>query len=128
MKKYVFIQSDRNINVTSGLDVKNITNPSLAVKDNMKVKALWPQTTVMLLQGKHLYPIVVSTFKSVQSLKEQGFVSIDGYTNDLPEDSKDKTRILELNKKLRSLTDKLLEKEEQEKSEKQVKKETKAKD
>lgn len=116
MKKYVFIQAEKAINVTSGLDLENVTNPSLPVKDNMKIKPLWPTTTVMLLEGKHIYPSIVAEFKTVKSLEKQGFLTIGKDTDELPEE--DRQRVIEIERRLRKLT----EKKEAKKTTKTVKK------
>lgn len=100
MKKYVFIQSDRTINVTSGLEIKDITNPSLPIKDNLKVKPLWPKTTVQILQGRHLYPSIVANFNTVKTLINNKVLTIGEFTNDITEDYE---RIAKLDKQLKSL-------------------------
>lgn len=100
--KYVFIQSTKTINVTTGLQLQNKTNPNLPVKDNFKIKPVWPSMIVQLLEGRHLYPAIVATFKSVKSLKDAKIVTIGEYVDEIPE-TENSIRIKGIEKKLRPL-------------------------
>jgi len=127
--KYVFIHSTRTVNVTTGLQFQNKTNPNLNVKDNFKIKPVWPTMIVQLLEGRHLYPSIVADFNSVKSLKEAGIVSIAEGTDEIPADE-NLSRIKDIEKKLRSLIlakqaeeDKKIEEAKQEETE--IKKEKK---
>ena len=94
--KYVFIHSNRTINVTSGLQFVNKTNNNLRIENNYKIKPVWPTMIVRLLEGRHLYPAIVATFKSVESLKKAKIVSIAEYVDEIPETISGKTRRVEI--------------------------------
>lgn len=121
--KYVFIHSNRTINVTTGLQFVNKTNNNLRVENNYKIKPVWPTMIVRLLEGRHLYPAIVANFKSVESLKKAKIISIAEYVDEIPADE-DVARIKEIEKRLRPLINEM----ENEKAKKEEKKTNKKKD
>ena len=68
MKAYVKISSTININVTSGLQHKDVTNPDAHVADRLKINALWPKMTIPILAGVHWYPAEITEWNTVKNL------------------------------------------------------------
>lgn len=79
--KYVRIQSTMTINVTAGLQAKDVTNPDAHVPDRLKVQPLWPKTTVLIKEGAHMYPAEITTWRTVKALEAKGILTIGAYSD-----------------------------------------------
>lgn len=82
-KKYVRIQSERPIQVTCGLQNKDVTNPDAHVADRLKISPSWPRCSVMILKGAHLYPSEIVEWPTVQALVKDKIITIGEYTDEL---------------------------------------------
>ena len=76
MAKMVKIHSTVTINVTTGLQNKDVTNPDAHVPDRLKISAEWPRHTVLIREGQHLYPVEIKTWNTVKALAEDKILTI----------------------------------------------------
>ena len=86
MKAYVKIQSSTTINVTAGLQCKNVTNPDAHVPDRLKVNPSWPKCTVLIREGVHWYPSEITEWPTVKALANDKILTI-GEDSDKPVDN-----------------------------------------
>lgn len=86
-KKYVKIQSDITIKVTSGLQFSDYTDVNQPVPNRKNVKPRWTKGAVLIKKGQHMYPAVVATWKSVKALEECGKLSVAGYSDTADEET-----------------------------------------
>ena len=100
-KKFVKIQSDITIKVTSGLQFSDYTDVSQPVPNRKNVKPRWTKGTVLIKKGQHWYPAVIATWKTVKSLEECGKLSIGGYSETADEETEKLAE--ELNKGLQEI-------------------------
>lgn len=84
MVKMVQIHSTTTINVTTGLQHKDVTNPDAHVADRLKVSAEWPRHTVLIREGQHLYPAEIKDWNTVKALANDKIITI-GSVIDLDE-------------------------------------------
>ena len=82
MKKYVQIQSSININVTAGLNMKNMTKADSDIPNRLTVKPTWPKLTVLIKQGNALYPSQIVEWNTVKSLVRNKLITIGIETDD----------------------------------------------
>lgn len=85
MKAYVKISSTININVTSGLQHKDVTNPDAHVADRLKINALWPKMTIPILQGVHWYPAEITEWNTVKRLVKDKVLTIGEFSDEVQE-------------------------------------------
>lgn len=85
MAKMIEIHSNVTINVTAGLQNKDVTNPDAHVADRLKVNPEWPRHTVLIRQGQHRYPEYIKEWPSVKQLAADKILTI-GQTEDVPDD------------------------------------------
>ena len=76
MAKMVKIHSTVTINVTTGLQNKDVTNPDAHVPDRLKISAEWPRHTVLIREGQHLYPVEIKAWNTVKALAEDKILTI----------------------------------------------------
>lgn len=76
MNDLVRIQSTKTINVTSGLQHKNLTNPDAHVPDRLKVSPEWPKCTVLIHQGVGEYPAEIINWPTVQALMRKNILTV----------------------------------------------------
>lgn len=76
MAKMVKIHSTMTINVTAGLQNKDVTNPDAHVADRLKVSAEWPRHTVLIREGQHLYPAEIKNWNTVKALANDKILTI----------------------------------------------------
>ena len=76
MAKMVKIHSTVTINVTAGLQNKDVTNPDAHVPDRLKVSAEWPRHTVLIREGQHLYPAEIKSWNTVKALANDKILTI----------------------------------------------------
>lgn len=85
-KKYVRIHSKRTIQVTSGLQHNDVTNPDAHVPDRLKVSPSWPKCLVIISQGSHLYPSEIVDWPTVKALAKDKILTIGEFTDTLDEE------------------------------------------
>lgn len=119
MKAYVKISSTLNINVTCGLQHKDVTNPDAHVADRLKINALWPKMTIPILAGVHWYPAEITEWNTVKRLVKDKVLTIGEFSDEVEE-----LQCKELKEKLNRALSKF-QKEVQLKEEDPVKKTTK---
>ena len=83
MKKYVKIQSSKNINVMGGLFSQNFTKLDSDIKDRLKVAPKWSDTVVMIQQGTFWYPSFICEWPTVKSLEKSGIITFGGYADEI---------------------------------------------
>lgn len=76
MAKFVQIQSDVTIRVTTGLQNKDVTNPDAHVPDRLKVNPEWPKYQVLIRKGAHRYPAEIAEWASVKALAADKILTI----------------------------------------------------
>lgn len=86
-KKFVKIQSDITIKVTSGLQFSDYTDVNQPVPNRKNVKPRWTKGTCLIKKGQHWYPSVIATWNSVKALEKGGKLSIGGYGDTADEET-----------------------------------------
>ena len=76
MKKFVQIQSSKNIEVTEGLIGIDMTNKDAHVPDRLRVASAWVQTRVLVRTGQHWYPGFIQEWNSVKALVADKILTI----------------------------------------------------
>lgn len=84
MTKFVQIQSDATIRVTTGLQNKDVTNPDAHVPDRLKINPEWPKYQVLIKQGAHKYPAEIAEWPTVKALAKDKIITI-GSVSELDE-------------------------------------------
>lgn len=84
MKKFIRIQSDRNINVNAGLRSINMSNKDAHVADRLNVAQQWTGTRVLIKQGVAYYPAVIATWSAVKKLADLHILSFGEETDTVP--------------------------------------------
>lgn len=108
-KNYVYIQSSTSIMVTAGLQNENVTNPDAHIPDRLKVNPLWPKLRIMIKQGRHIYPKLITEWPAVKALVKDSILTIgedvedpndsliEEKRNDLKETIKEYSKIKDIN-------------------------------
>lgn len=81
MKDFVYIQSNIDIMVTSGLQGEDVTNKDAHVPDRLKVNPLWPRLKCLIRRGQHLYPSEITTWNTVKRLQEDKVLTIGAFVD-----------------------------------------------
>lgn len=84
MAKFVQIQSNTTIRVTTGLQNKDVTNPDAHVPDRLKINPEWPKYQVLIKQGAHKYPAEIVEWPTVKALAKDKIITI-GSVSELDE-------------------------------------------
>lgn len=92
-KAYVRIQSQININVTSGLEYRDVTNPDAHVGDRLKINSLWSKRIIPIKEGSHFYPSEITEWNTVKSLQKDKVITIGEYTDE-PDFEKEEAKAL----------------------------------
>lgn len=82
MKKFVRIQSEKNIEVTPDLQYIDMTNPDAHVGDRLRVAGQWIQMRVLIRKGTGLYPSCVQNWSTVKSLEKGGVLTVGEETDE----------------------------------------------
>lgn len=82
MKKFVRIQSEKNIEVTPDLQYIDMTNPDAHVGDRLRVAGQWIQMRVLIRKGTGLYPSCVQNWSTVKSLAKSGVLTVGEETDE----------------------------------------------
>lgn len=82
MKKFIRLQSTRNITVTPGLLNIEMTNPNAHVADRLRVASVWTQFCVKIHTGVGYYPAQIKDWGSVKALVEDGVFTLGEETDD----------------------------------------------
>lgn len=85
-KAYVRIGSNVTIQVTCGLQNKDVTNPDAHVADRLKVSPKWPRCSVIIKQGSYLYPSEITEWPTVKALANDKVITIGEFTDNVEED------------------------------------------
>lgn len=88
-KAFVRIQSSQTINVTCGLQNKDVTNPDAHVPERLKINPLWPKCTVLIKEGAHWYPSEIVDWPTVKTLQDEDILTIGEFSDEPNETSKD---------------------------------------
>ena len=94
-KKFVEIQSDITIKVTAGLQYSDYTDKTLALPNKLNVKPRWVDTSILIRQGKHVYPSEVVGWQTVKALEAKNILTIGKFVDDADEDVKQEAIRLE---------------------------------
>lgn len=85
-KPYVRIQSNMTINVTAGLQCKDVTNADAHIPDRLKVNPAWPHATCLIRQGVGIYPSCIAEWNTVKALAKDKVLTIGEYLDDAEDD------------------------------------------
>lgn len=96
MAKFVQIQSNTTIRVTTGLQNKDVTNPDAHVPDRLKINPEWPKYQVLIKQGAHKYPAEIAEWPTVKALVKDKIITI-GSVSELDESEMNDTEKAMLN-------------------------------
>lgn len=86
-KKYVKIQSNQTIKVTSGLQYSDYTDVAQPVPNRKNVKPRWTKGTMLIKAGQHWYPAEITKWNSVKSLEASGVLTIGVYSDTCDDES-----------------------------------------
>lgn len=81
MKKFIRIQSEKNIEVTEGLTHIDMTNLDARVPDRLRVASAWVQSRILIRKGSGLYPAIIQTWDTVLALVKDGVLTL-GFETD----------------------------------------------
>lgn len=96
MAKFVQIQSEVTIKVTTGLQNKDVTNPDAHVPDRLKINPKWPKHQVLIKQGAYKYPAEIAEWPTVKALANDKIITI-GSVSELDENEMNDTEKAMLN-------------------------------
>jgi len=103
MKKYVKIQSSKNIQVTGGLSFLDLTDPKAAIPNKMKVQPLWSKEKIKLKMGSAWYPSYITEWATVKALNNDGIITIGEFVDTLPDNvpEEEKDEVIQYEQKLK---------------------------
>ena len=84
MKRFIRIQSSKNIAVTAGLQSIDMSNKDAHVADRLNIAQVWTGTRVLVKKDVGYYPAVMSTWPAVKKLAELGVLSFGEQTDTCP--------------------------------------------
>lgn len=84
MKKYVKIQSQRNIQLTGGLQFLDMTDANQPIANKMKVQPLWSKEKLIIKAGSNWYPSYITQWSTTKALNEDGIITIGEFADKLP--------------------------------------------
>ena len=87
MKAFVKISSTRNIDVTSGLNYQDVTNPDAHIPDRLKIASLWPKLTVPIKQGVFYYPSEITEWNTVKCLVKDKILTIGEFVDEINDEN-----------------------------------------
>lgn len=85
---YIYIQSNRDVVVTPGLQYKDLTDTKLNVPDKLKISPVWSKMRVLIRKGRHSYPAYVAEWTTVKALLKDGVLTIGEKTSEGSEEAK----------------------------------------
>lgn len=88
MKKFVRIQSTRNVNLFESLSAINMTNENSRVQEPFRVAQAWSKTCILVKQGTGYYPAVMKDWATVKTLVKNGELTIGEETDVVPDEYK----------------------------------------
>lgn len=89
MKRFIRIQSSKNIAVTAGLQSIDMSNRDAHVADRLNISQVWTGTRVLVKNGVAYYPAVLSTWPAVKKLAELNILSLGEQVDECPADYKE---------------------------------------
>ena len=75
-KNYVQIQSNKTIQVTSGLQFSDYTDVESPLANRKNVKPRWTKGAYLIKTGQHWYPAEIAKWSTVKSLEKSGILTI----------------------------------------------------
>lgn len=82
MKKFIRIQSTKNIEVTEGLTCIDMTNLDARVADRLRVASAWVKSRILIHQGVGFYPAIIQEWNTVKALVNDGTLTLGFETDD----------------------------------------------
>ena len=79
-KNYVQIQSNKTIQVTSGLQFSDYTDVESPLANRKNVKPRWTKGTCLIKTGQHWYPAEIAKWSTVKSLEKSGILTIGKFS------------------------------------------------
>lgn len=83
MKKFVQIQSIKNIEVTAGLQCIDATDTRKALPNNLNVKPAWSKLRVLIREGIGYYPARIQNWNTVKCLVKDKIITIGSETDEI---------------------------------------------
>lgn len=108
MKKYVRIQSTKNINVVGGLQTLDMSS-EVPGHERLNSKPMWTNLTILIKQGAHFYPGIVAEWESVKTLQNKEILTIGQFSDTCPNEAEieqDYARIMKAYKDIKTNEDK----------------------
>lgn len=85
MKKFIRIQSTKNIEVTEGLTCIDMTNLDARVADRLRVASAWVKSRILIRQGVGFYPAIIQEWNTVKTLVNDGTLTLGFETDECDE-------------------------------------------
>lgn len=85
MKKFIRIQSTKNIEVTEGLTCIDMTNLDARVADRLRVASAWVKSRILIRQGVGFYPAIIQEWNTVKALVNDGTLTLGFETDECEE-------------------------------------------
>ena len=85
MKKFIRIQSTKNIEVTEGLTCIDMTNLDARVADRLRVASAWVKSRILIRQGVGFYPAIIQEWNTVKELVNDGTLTLGFETDECDE-------------------------------------------
>lgn len=85
MKKFIRIQSTKNIEVTEGLTCIDMTNLDARVADRLRVASAWVKSRILIRQGVGFYPAIIQEWNTVKALVNDGTLTLGFETDECDE-------------------------------------------
>lgn len=101
MNELIRIQSKITINVTPGLQNKDVTNPDAHIPDRLKVSAEWPKCTLLIRAGVGTYPAEIAEWPTVKALVKKEIMTIGAMEDAKTEDQQ--KEVEEFERKIESI-------------------------
>lgn len=108
MKKYVRIQSTKNVYAVGGLQTLDMSS-EVPGHERLNSKPMWTNLTILIKQGAHFYPGIVAEWESVKTLQNKEILTIGQFSDTCPNEAeleKDYARIMKAYKDIKANEDK----------------------
>lgn len=87
MKNYIYIQSNIDIVVTSGMQNIDLTIKNSDLPNRIKVDPIWNKCKCLIKKGQHVYPSEIANWKTVRNLEKDGVLTLGAYTDEGDEEA-----------------------------------------
>jgi hypothetical protein len=88
MKRFIRIQSKKNISVSAGLQSIDMSNRDAHVADRFNVSPAWTATSVLIKVDVAYYPAAIANWPAVKKLSEIGLLSFGESVDECPAEYK----------------------------------------